>query len=109
MTDTEIDDSNMRAFILDKINAEREYQIHRWGDLDELFNMPNDFVAYMSHYSTKWFDGQVAPYNMETMIRFNAMMIKTAAIAVAAAELSQKVINGEISRTDMLKPIEFVG
>lgn len=110
MTDTpvetetfdEVDDSNIRHHILDKVDAERSYQIQRWGDLDEEYNMPNDFVAYMAHYSTKWFNGQIAPYSLETMIRFHESMVKTAAIAVAAAELSQKIINGEIDRPDVL-------
>jgi hypothetical protein len=30
-------------------------------------------------------------------------MVKTAAIAVAAAELSEKIINGEIDRPDILQ------
>jgi len=92
-----------RINILDRIDGEREYQIQRWGTLDEEYNMPNDFVAYMAHYSTKWFDGQIAPYNLETVVRFNEAMVKTAAIAVAAAELSEKIINGEIDRPDILQ------
>lgn len=92
-----------RAHILDRVDGERDYQIQRWGTQDEEYNMPNDFVAFMSHYSTKWLDGQPAPYTLETLIRFNDAMVKTAAIAVAAAELSEKIINGEIDRPDMLQ------
>jgi hypothetical protein len=92
-----------RINILDRIDGEREYQIQRWGTADEEINMPNDFVAYMAHYSTKWFNGQFAPYNLETLVRFNEAMVKTAAIAVAAAELSEKIINGEIDRPDILQ------
>lgn len=106
MTEPELviaDDAQIRQGVLNRIEAERAYQVERWGNLDEEYNMPNDMVAYMAHYSTKWFNGEIAPYSMETMVRFHESMIKTAAIATAAAELSEKVINGVIYRPDILQ------
>lgn len=101
--DQEVDENtDIRHQVLDRVDAERLYQIQRWGTLDEEYNNPNDFVAYIAHYSTKWFGGEVAPYDLETMIRFNEAMVKTAAIAVAAAEYSQKIVNGGIERPDVL-------
>ncbi len=92
-----------RQEILDEIDAEREYQIQKWGDADDTINTPNDFVAYLTHYSTKWFNGTFAPYDTETLVRFRDSMIKNAAIAVAAAEFAEKVINGDIERPDVLE------
>jgi hypothetical protein len=93
-----------RLEILDRIDAEREYQIERWGDADDLVNTPNDFVSYLSHYSTKWFNGSFAPYNTETIYKFRDSMIKNAAIAVAAVEFADKLINREIERPDVYDP-----
>ncbi len=92
-----------RQEILDEIDAEREYQIQKWGDADDSINTPNDFVAYLSHYSTRWFNGTFAPYNTETLVRFRDSMIKNAAIAVAAAEYAEKIINGDLERPDVLE------
>jgi hypothetical protein len=79
--------NNERTEILNEIDAERDYQIGRWGNnADDELNEPNDFVAYMNAYATKWFPGGFAPYTPETVDAFRKSMIKTAAIAVAAVE-----------------------
>lgn len=73
--------------ILGNIKAEREYQQERWGnEADDSVNEPNDFVAYINHYSTRWFPGGFVPYTPETVDKFRESMIKVAAIAVAAVE-----------------------
>jgi hypothetical protein len=73
--------------ILKEIAAEREYQKERWGNnADDTLNTPNDFIAYMNAYSTRWFPGGFAPYAPETVDQFRKSMLKTAAIAVAAME-----------------------
>lgn len=73
--------------IFNEIAKEREYQVGRWGnDTDDTVNEPNDFVAYMMAYSTRWFPGGFAPYSPETVDAFRKSMVKTAAIAVAAIE-----------------------
>lgn len=95
-----------RQTILSEIDAERDYQIQRWGDLDDLTNLPNDFVAYIAHYSTRWLSGETAPYSLETLIKYRQSMVKTAAIAVAATEFADKIINGENNRDDVLDSME---
>jgi hypothetical protein len=73
--------------IVGSIAAEREYQQSRWGnEADDTVNEPNDFVAYINHYSTRWFPGGFTPYTPETVDAFRKSMIKVAAIAVAAVE-----------------------
>lgn len=76
-----------RQDILKEINAEREYQVNKWGnDADDTKNSPNDFVAYISHHASRWFNGGFAPYDAATVAAFRKQMIKTAALAVAAIE-----------------------
>ena len=76
-----------RNEILDEISDEREYQEGKWGnDADDQINTPNDFIAYMNAYSTRWFPGGFTPYTPETVDAFRKSMVKTAAIAVAAIE-----------------------
>lgn len=73
--------------IFGSIAAEREYQNNKWGtEADDNLNTPNDFVAYINSYSTRWFPGGFTPYTPETVDAFRESMIKTAAIAVAAVE-----------------------
>lgn len=71
----------------DEIKEEREYQDKRWGHhADDTHNKPTDYVAYIAHYSTRWFPGGWAPYSAKTVEEFRTSMVKTAAIAVAAIE-----------------------
>lgn len=76
-----------RETILNEIANERLYQEEKWGNnADDTKNTPNDFVSYISCYSTYWFDGGFAPYSPETVNAFRKSMVKTAALAVAAIE-----------------------
>lgn len=73
--------------VYDEIKAEREYQDRRWGHAaDDEKNDPNDWVAYISHHSTRWFNGGFSPYDAKTVLEFRQQMVKTAALAVAAVE-----------------------
>lgn len=76
-----------RENIFNEIDLERQYQEQKWGnDIDDTVNKPNDFIAYINHYGTRWFNGGFAPYPPEAINKFRESMIKTAAIAVAAVE-----------------------
>lgn len=69
------------------LRQERDYQAQKWGNTtDDEMNEPNDFVAYISRYSTRWQDGSFAPYSTKTVDEFRTSMLKTAAIAIAAIE-----------------------
>lgn len=73
--------------VYELIKSERAYQQQRWGNkADDTINEPNDFVAYIVHHSTRWFNGGFAPYDSVTVENFRKQMIKVAAIAVAAVE-----------------------
>lgn len=73
--------------VLKEVEAERRDQIERWGnDVDDKNNMPNDWVSYITKYSSAWFPGQFPPYRWDTYESFRRSMIKTAALAVAAVE-----------------------
>jgi hypothetical protein len=77
--------------IYDEIRQEREYQKKRWGDdADIKVNTPNDFVSYISHHSTRWFNGGFQPYSNKVVDDFRTQMIKTAALAIAAIEALDK-------------------
>jgi hypothetical protein len=69
------------------LKQEREYQTAKWGnEADDTMNTPNDFVAYISNYSTRWFNGGFTPYDTKTVDEFRISMLKTAALAIAAIE-----------------------
>lgn len=73
--------------ILNEIQAEREYQVSRWGnEADDTKNNPNDFTTYIAHHSTRWFPGGFRPYTEPQIAEYRKAMIKTAALAVAAVE-----------------------
>lgn len=73
--------------IYDEIKEEREYQANKWGTkADKEINTPNDFVSYIGHHSTRWFNGGFTPYCTDTVDTFRKQMIKVAALAVAAVE-----------------------
>jgi len=68
-----------------EIEAEREYQIRKWGLADDRdSNTPPDFVSYIANYSTKWQDGTFRPYTPEVVDAYRKAMIQTATLAVAA-------------------------
>jgi hypothetical protein len=73
--------------ILDEIEAERRYQDSRWGHkTDDTLNTPWMWVAYITLYSSKWMVGTFLPLGKDTTDTFRKMMVKTAALAVAAIE-----------------------
>lgn len=77
---------NFLPKILSEIESERTYQIEKWGnDTDDSLNTPWMWVAYISHYATKWMRGAFK-LGSNDVDDFRAKMIKTAAIAVAAVE-----------------------
>lgn len=84
------------ADIYEEIRKEREYQIAKWGnDKDDELNNPNDWVAYITHHSSRWFPGGFRPYDRETLEVFRKQMIKVATLAVAAIEShDRKMANG---------------
>lgn len=89
--------------IISDIKSEREYQVLKWGtDADDKLNRPMDYVGYIANHSTRWFNGGFAPYNRETLENFNAQMVKVAAIAVAAIESTNKILECQIERNDVL-------
>lgn len=73
--------------VYEEVQKERLYQQARYGnDADDEKNTPNDFVAYISHHATRWFNGGFAPYSKGTIADFRKQMIKVAALAIAAVE-----------------------
>lgn len=73
--------------VYQEITAEREAQVARFGnEMDRVVNTPNDFVAYISHYASRWFKGGFQPYPTEMVNDYRQQMIKVAALAVAAVE-----------------------
>lgn len=77
----------VNASIFNEITEELSYQEKRWGTkADDTINRPNDWVAYISHYATKWFTGGFAPYSDMGVNGFRKSMIKVAALAVAAVK-----------------------
>lgn len=88
---------------LELIRKEREYQVAKWGtDADDKINRPMDFVGYISHHSSRWFNGGFAPYDRETLQAFVIQMVKVAALAIAAIEATNKVLEGLNTREDVL-------
>jgi hypothetical protein len=90
--------------IYDEIRAERKYQLTRWGTrADDEINHPMDWVGYIAHYSTRWFSGGFRPYPRNVLFDFRTSMIKVAALAVAAAAWSDRILDGKIHRPDILE------
>lgn len=77
-----------RVSILDEVSKERDYQDAKFGGavVDDRENGPNDWVTYITKYSSQWFPGGFPPYSEAAEEAFRTSMIKTAALAVAAVE-----------------------
>ena len=91
------------AQVLSDLTNEREYQIQKWGtDADDRINTPMDFVGYIAHHSTRWFNGGFRPYSKETLQNYRQEMIKTATLAIAAVESVDKILDGTNTREDVL-------
>lgn len=93
----------MRQDIFAEIESERAYQDARWGDADAARNTPNDYVTYMSHYSTKWLNGEFRPFSRSALQAFRTSMLKSATIAVAAIEATDRILSGETPRPDVVR------
>lgn len=89
--------------VVKEIVAEREYQVKKWGDTNDLYvNTPMDFVGYIANHSTRWFGGGFRPYSREVLENYRKQMIKTAALAVAAIEHTDAILSGVVDRPDVL-------
>lgn len=73
-----------RANIFAEIEFERGYQDGRWGTEFDDKNTANDWVTYITHYATK-----AAPLTLDVE-NFEEQMMKVAALAVAAIEVSRR-------------------
>jgi hypothetical protein len=97
-----------REEILQEIIAERAYQIGRWGtNSDERLNRPTDWMSYITGYSSRWMDGTFAPYDRATLEEFRNSMLKTATLALAAIEETDKLLDGTNVRPDILRADEL--
>lgn len=76
---------------------ERNYQKKRLADgspsglndIDDHFNKPNDWAAYIAHSAMKWFPGGFWPYGgsrqkVAVLDQFKRSMVVVAALAMAA-------------------------
>ena len=89
--------------ILDEIESEREYQKGKWGTENDLHvNTPMDFVGYIAHHSSRWFGGGFRPYSRQTLQAFRKQMIKVGALALAAIEHVDAILEGHVDRPDVL-------
>jgi hypothetical protein len=93
--------------ILSEIGDERQYQVDKWGDeTDDKLNDPMDFVGYIAHHSTRWFNGGFPPYSEATLLNYREAMIKVGALAVAAIGYTDRLLSGENDRPDILESDE---
>lgn len=89
--------------ILKEIANEREYQVKVWGEEADLkVNTPMDFVGYIAFHSSRWFDGGFRPYPRETLQSFRKQMVKVAALALAAIQHADAILENKIEREDVL-------
>lgn len=89
--------------ILDEIEIERAHQVEKWGtDADLHVNTPMDFVGYIAHHSSRWFGGGFRPYSRQTLQAFRKQMIKVGALALAAIEHVDAILEGTVNRPDVL-------
>lgn len=95
---------NNESRIYEEIQAERRYQVSRWGaKADDELNTPMDWVGYIARYSTNWMSGGFRPYPRDVLETFRKSMVKVAALAVAAVAWTDRILDGENSRPDVLK------
>ena len=95
-----------RNKIVQEILAERDYQVGKWGVTpDRELNRPNDWVTYITQYSSRWLNGTFAPYDRETLMKFRESMIKTATLAMAAIEATDEILEGDNYRPDIIKAL----
>lgn len=75
----------IREKVIEEIMAEREYQDHKWGgENHDDEHTWHDWVTYLIKHMSR---AVVFPFNFET---FHYQMVRVAALAVAAAEWSER-------------------
>ena len=74
---------------LDRIGAERSRQDGLFGSEWDRSNGPNDWVALMSHYAGEYVKKKNRPPDRAD---FEASLIKTAAVALAALEMLDTMV-----------------
>ena len=77
-------DNSTRQDIFDSIQTEREYQDQKWGTAFDDKNTANDWVAYIAEYSSRG-----CSYENDVQA-FRTAMLKTATLAVAALEATDR-------------------
>ncbi len=76
-----------RETILAEISYERTYQQGKYGDSkDDTYMTPDQWVADITQYATRWRPGTYLPHSAIVVDDFRANMVKVAALAVAAIE-----------------------
>lgn len=89
--------------VLNEVGSKRAYQQEKWGDeADDRKNDPMAFVGYIAHYGTRWFAGGFKPYSRDTLEAFRQSMVDVAAIAVAAIQWADRLLDGKNVRDDVL-------
>lgn len=73
--------------VLQEIRDEREYQKKRYDQAFDDANTPNDWVSYITTYAGQ---AGTATRNDRTLENFRKMMVKVAALAVAAVEAADR-------------------
>ncbi len=92
------DDDNVDDFteedIFAEISSERYFQrkIGHTEESDDDSNGMHDWVTYITRYSTVWFPGKFPHSSTAFLNSFRVSMIKTAALAVAAIEWTDRKI-----------------
>ncbi len=71
-----------RTMIYEQIDAEREYQDRKFGPVFDTGNRPNDWVAFIAAYAGRAFASDRETYTPS----YRSLMVKVAALAVAAIE-----------------------
>lgn len=83
--------------VYDEIKSERDYQDGRWGhETDDTKNDPWKWASYIGFYATNWMRGKF-DFNKDDVDEVRKMMVKSAALAVAAVESidRQRAKNGK--------------
>jgi hypothetical protein len=89
--------------IFDEIQAERQHQVERWGvEKDLEVTAPVGWIAYIAHHATRWQMGGFAPYDRATLTTFRNQMVKVATLAIAAIQATDAILEGKVSRPDVL-------
>lgn len=86
------DDDFTEEDIFAEISNERDFQqkIGYSKSVDDSHNGVNDWATYIARYATAWFPGGFPPYSDNVLRNFRKSMIKTAALAVAAIEWTDR-------------------